>query len=172
MSWVWYSYSHFHKTVTLFYITKNAFCLKRGVWLDWKISNFGWKPFFRPKSAKCFLNLGISMVYALARSGRGVGWVVGVGVGWPWLNNVSTSERRRHINNIFSHWLRPCSATTENRYWVTLILSYLIHYDGDLLYRPGPMMSFLTSGPRACRSSGHVANWPTLFTSWLLVVWG
>ena len=37
MSWVWYSYSHFHKHGTLSYITKrNAFCLKRVVLLGLK----------------------------------------------------------------------------------------------------------------------------------------
>ena len=50
MSWVWYSYSHFHKHGTSSYITKrNAFCLKRVVLLGLKSAisvEKGWVFFF------------------------------------------------------------------------------------------------------------------------------
>ena len=42
--WVWCNYSGFHTKNILSYITRSiAFCLKRGVLLDSKISNFSWK---------------------------------------------------------------------------------------------------------------------------------
>ena len=41
--WVWYSYSHFHKQGTLSYITKKTVLPKKGVLLDLKTNDFGWK---------------------------------------------------------------------------------------------------------------------------------
>ena len=77
MSWVWcsYIYSHLHKTGTLVSITKKiAFCLKRGVLLGLKISDYGWKTgvVFRPKSAKggCFSNFDTSVICDLAGGAR------------------------------------------------------------------------------------------------------
>ena len=33
-----------------------------------------------------------------------------------WLSKVSASERRRYICNVFSHWLRSCSAIDKKRF--------------------------------------------------------
>ena len=71
MYFVLYTYSETLKT---------AFCLKRGILLDLKISDFGWKGYFFSKICeRCvFSTLGTSMD---VRFGRAWG-VVGVGVLW------------------------------------------------------------------------------------------
>ena len=66
----------FIKKMLLYHIQrKNAFCLKRGVLLDLKISYFGLNRcgFFRPESAKtgCFSNTGTSMDIRFGREVRG-----------------------------------------------------------------------------------------------------
>ena len=37
------------------------------------------------------------------------------------LITISTNERRHHIREVFSYWLRPCSAEAENRPWGILV---------------------------------------------------
>ena len=41
---------------------------------------------------------------------------------YPWLSEVSANERRRYLCNVFSLWLRPCSAT--DRKWTLVLHKY------------------------------------------------
>ena len=83
--WVWYSYSHFHKTSALSHITKKNRILFKNGWIVGPQNQRFWLKrgvFFVQSSRKkgCFTLLRKSMVYALV--GSGVGWSAWGEVGW------------------------------------------------------------------------------------------
>ena len=43
----------------------------------------------------------------------------------PRLSKVSANERRRYIRNVFSHWVKPCSAIDRKQTQVSLDKNYL-----------------------------------------------
>ena len=84
---------------TLIQIKMQWFWLKE---IDFKILSAKWQPF-------C---LGLSWYHQ--------------GSFCIWLSKVSANERRHYKCNVFSHWLRPCSAI--DRKWAQIVQTIVYHH--------------------------------------------